>query len=174
MLPHQDRCRIFGYRIPHYFWFALSGALCDIVQGFVDYGIYLIYPFEFEKTTVCWTASYTASIFIRHFSHRILVFGEYEGSYCSSLLRTYMTYSSSIVISMVSNHFIVAFFEAGHLYAWIITMLWTGIYTSATNIDTEVTSLCYVDVNDISAYMFYWLHHVLYVRFLYIITATIF
>ena len=133
MLPHQERCRIFGYRIPHYFWFALSGALCDVVQGFVDYGIYLIYPFEFEKTTVCWTVSYTASIFIRHFSHRILVFGEFEGSYCHSLLRTYMTYSSSIVISMVSNHFIVAFFEAGHLYAWIITMLWTGTYTSLFN-----------------------------------------
>jgi hypothetical protein len=107
MLINQEKFRIFGYKVPLYFFFAVSGALCDIVQAFIDYGIYSVYPFEWEKTTMCWTVSYTASVIVRHFSHRLLVFGEYEGSYCSSLCRTYLTYASSIVMSMVTNHFIV-------------------------------------------------------------------
>jgi putative flippase GtrA len=102
--------------------------MCDIVQAFIDYGIYLLYVFEWERATVCWTLSYTISIIIRHFSHRLLVFGEFEGTYCSSLTRTYMTYSSSIVISMLTNHLIVSFLNYSHRTAWIITMLWTGIY----------------------------------------------
>ena len=127
-MNHQERCVIFGYRVPLYFWFMLSGAICDIIQALVDYCIYITYPFEWEKTTICWTVSYTASIIIRHMSHRLLVFGEYEGSYCSSLCRTYFTYASSIVLSMVSHHFIVAFLKLGHWYAWVVTMLWTGIF----------------------------------------------
>jgi hypothetical protein len=39
-----------------------------------------------------------------------------------------MTYSSSIVISMLTNHLIVSFLNYSHRTAWIITMLWTGIY----------------------------------------------
>jgi hypothetical protein len=128
MLINQEKFRIFGYKVPLYFFFAVSGALCDIVQAFIDYGIYSVYPFEWEKTTMCWTVSYTASVIVRHFSHRLLVFGEYEGSYCSSLCRTYLTYASSIVMSMVTNHFIVSFLEFNHINAWIITMLWTGVY----------------------------------------------
>ena len=68
------------------------------------------------------------SIWVRHSSHRLLVFGEYEGTYWSSLLKTYATYSSSIVLSMVTNHLLVSFLGLTHRTAWIVTMLWTGIY----------------------------------------------
>ena len=127
MLTNPEKFYLFGYKVPQYFFFLISGALCDVVQWFIDYGIYITYPFEWEKSTVCWTVSYTASIAVRHYSHTLLVFGQYEGTYCSSLSRTYLTYSTSIVLSMVSNHFIVAFLNLGHLYAWLITMIWTGI-----------------------------------------------
>lgn len=128
MLGHQEKAKICGYKIPLYFWFVLSGGLCDIVQAFLDYGISIIYIIEFEKATVCWTLSYILSIWIRHFSHRLLVFGEYEGTYLSSLSRTYLTYSSSIIISMVTNHMIISVLHFTHWQAWIITMLWTGLY----------------------------------------------
>lgn len=106
----------------------IIGGICDIVQALIDYGISLIYKSEWERATVCWTISYILSIWIRHFSHRILVFGEYEGTYISSLIKTYLTYSSSIVISIITNHYIVSLFQRTHKEAWIITMLWTGIY----------------------------------------------
>jgi hypothetical protein len=50
----------------------LSGALCDVVQAFIDYSVYHIYYIEWEKATVCWGISYTLSIVVRHFSHRLL------------------------------------------------------------------------------------------------------
>lgn len=128
MLDHQQNCSLCGHRVPLYFWFVLSGALCDILQALIDYTISTIYLFEWERTTVCWTLSYILSIMIRHSSHRFLVFGEYEGSYCSSLMRTYATYSSSIVVSMVTNHFIVSSLGVRASQAWVATMLWTGLY----------------------------------------------
>lgn len=36
MLEHQDRVRCFGRRIPQYFWFVLSGAMCDVAQALID------------------------------------------------------------------------------------------------------------------------------------------
>lgn len=132
LTSHIKACSCFQYfgfeKIPQYFWFMISGALCDIVQALIDYCIFLLYTLEWERATICWTASYTLSIFVRHFSHRLLVFGEYEGSYCMSLGRTYLTYSSSIMISMITNHLLVEFLQFAHQHAWIVTMIWTGIY----------------------------------------------
>ena len=78
MLAHQEKLRICGYKvfgvtilwnsiltqisnqlqIPHYFWFMMSGGICDIMQAFIDYGISVIYVLNWEKPTVCWTCSY--------------------------------------------------------------------------------------------------------------------
>ena len=58
----------------------------------------------------------------------MIVFGEFEGTYCSSLGRTYLAYSSSIVISMFMNHYLVEGFGLEHKIAYLITMLGTGIY----------------------------------------------
>lgn len=128
MMKHQESCIICGYRVPQYFWFVISGAMCDVVQAGIDYAVYLVYYIEWEKATVCWAISYTLSIVVRHSSHRFIVFGEYEGSYCTSLARTYLTYSSSIVLSILTNHILTETMEVSHRNAWIITMLWTGIY----------------------------------------------
>ena len=128
MLSHQEKFLICGRKVPQYFWFVLSGALCDIIQAGMDFCIYQIYTYEWERATVCWTLSYTLSIVIRHSSHRIIVFGEFEGSYLSSLGKTFLAYSSSIVVSLLSNHFIVEIFNFSHRDAWILTMLWIGLY----------------------------------------------
>jgi putative flippase GtrA len=126
-LEHQERFKICGHRVPQYFWFVVSGALCDVFQALIDYIVYHLYVYEWERATVCWTVGYTLSIILRHTSHRFLVFGDYEGSYCSSLGRTYLAYSASIVLSMFSNHYIINILKLSHRDAWIITMLWTGL-----------------------------------------------
>lgn len=127
MLPHQEKAQICGYRLPQYFWFVISGAICDIAQALLDYCISVLYTLEWEKATVCWTVSYTLSIAIRHTSHRFIVFGEYEGTYWSSLSRTYAAYSASIVLSIVANHMFINMLMLSHRQAWLITMLWTGL-----------------------------------------------
>ena len=130
MLEHQDKVRVFGYRIPHYFWYVLSGVICDLCQFCLDSLLFAIIShigWEWEKQTVCWTLSYTASIAVRHTSHRYIVFGEFEGTYWASLGRTYLTYSTSIVLSMVSNHVISNVLRFSHYQAWFVTMIWTGI-----------------------------------------------
>ncbi len=128
MLGHQDRIRCCGYKLPTYFWFVVSGAICDTLQALLDYFVSIIYPWEWEKATVCWTTSYVLSIAIRHSSHRLIVFGEYEGTYWNSLGRTYAAYSSSIILSILTNNLLANSMGFSHRAAWIITMLWTGIY----------------------------------------------
>ena len=120
--------KVFGYKVPTYPLFMMSGAICDVFQALIDYMISIVYTIDWAKATVCWTLSYTLSIIIRHYSHRMIVFGEYEGTYCSSLGRTYLAYSSSIVISMFMNHYLVEGFGLEHKVAYLITMLGTGIY----------------------------------------------
>lgn len=119
--------RVFGHKIPLYPLFMVSGAICDVFQALIDYLISKVYTYEWGRTTVCWTLSYTLSIILRHSSHRLLVFGDYDGTYCMSLTRTYMAYSTAIVFSMFTNHQLV---ELGleHREAWVITMLVTGVY----------------------------------------------
>ncbi len=103
MLPHQEAVnkvsmRYIGVKVHQYFWFMLSGFMCDCLQFILDYFISTIYIFEYERTTVCWTLSYCASIMVRHVSHRYIVFGEYEGTYCQSLSKVYLAYLSSIIL----------------------------------------------------------------------------
>ena len=43
-------------------------------------------------------------------------------------MMTYFSYSSSIVLSILTNHTLVEIFNMTHQHAWIITMLWTGVY----------------------------------------------
>lgn len=126
--PQRDFASIL-FRCPHYFWFLLSGLLCDFAQAGIEFIVYGLYPSELSyKTGACWGISYSLSIIVRHFSHRYLVFGEYEGSYFTSLARTYMTYSSSIVISIITNQLMVEYLLLTHWVAWLVTLLWTGIY----------------------------------------------
>lgn len=128
LLPHQERAQICGFRLPQYFWFVISGAICDVIQALLDYLISLLYIFEWEKSTICWTVSYILSISVRHTSHRYIVFGEPEGTYWASLMRTYLAYSSSIVFSIFANSLLVSMGGLSHKEAWIVTMLITGAF----------------------------------------------
>ena len=96
----------------------------------IDYIVYGLLPETLvaHRASYCWGISYSLSIVVRHFCHRYIVFGEYEGTYCASLCRTYATYSSSIIMSILSNIFITGVLGISHVYAWFFTMLWTGIY----------------------------------------------
>lgn len=127
MLEHQEKCVICGYKPPLYFWFVISGFFCDVIQALLDYLISIVYTLKWERITVCWTVSYILSIWIRHYSHKLLVFGDYGGSYLASLARTYLTYSGSIVLSIITNLVLVQQVGMSHRQAWIFTMLWTGI-----------------------------------------------
>lgn len=126
--------RICNRKIPTYPLFMVSGAICDVVQAGIDYLIYSFLDVWLEegRSTASWTLSYTLSIMLRHQSHRLLVFGDYEGGYFLSLTRTYMTYSSAIVVSMMANHFLVGYFKLSYRYAWFATMIFTGIYNYFT------------------------------------------
>lgn len=99
-----------------------------MVQFFIDWAISLVYFLNWEKATVCWTLSYIISIVVRHFSHRLIVFGEYEGTYWTSLMKTYATYSSSIFLSILTNWFLVRYLYLSHTHAWLATLIWTGVY----------------------------------------------
>ena len=50
---------------------------------------------------VAWTISYTLCIALRQETHRIFVFGAYEGTYWHNLSRVYMTYATTIAASIV-------------------------------------------------------------------------
>lgn len=115
-----------GYKLPTFLWFQISGFICDVIQAYLDYFISIIYLFSWEKVTVCWTLSYIMSICVRHSMHRLLVFGEYDGTYWSSLSRTYLAYSTSIVLSTLCNNLLVKYGDFSHKEAWLLTMLWTG------------------------------------------------
>lgn len=56
-LSHQENCICYGYKMPHYFWFVLSGIICDSVQFGIDHYVYLIYPSTFShRSTACWVS----------------------------------------------------------------------------------------------------------------------
>ena len=94
----------------------------------LQYMVSIIYTLEWEKPTVCWTVSYILSIVLRHSSHRLIVFGEFEGSYFYSLSKTFGAYAASIILSVTTNHILSTYFAVAHRDAWILTMLWTGLF----------------------------------------------
>jgi len=128
MPSFADTVRIFGYKPPQYFWFVMSGGICDIFQLGIDQAVKVAWVFPYQKATVCWTVSYILSIILRHTSHRILVFGEPEGSYWWSLGKMYMTYATAIIISIITNLALVNILGMTHEQAWVVTLLWTGIF----------------------------------------------
>mmetsp|Transcript_7960 Transcript_7960/g.14462 ORF Transcript_7960/g.14462 Transcript_7960/m.14462 type:complete len:165 (-) Transcript_7960:90-584(-) len=97
-----DQIYVCGRKLPRYAWFMLSGAICDVFQFFLN-GIVatMVAGLEYERDTVAWTISYTLCIALRQETHRIFVFGAYEGTYWENLSRVYMTYATTICASIV-------------------------------------------------------------------------
>ena len=110
---------------PQYFWYMVSGSLCDIFQFGLD--VFVNRIFHVEDPSTCWALSFSMSIAIRHSFHRYLVFGAYQGGYYRSLGRMYLGYSIIIAISTVFNIYMTKVFLLSHYLAWVITLLWTGI-----------------------------------------------
>lgn len=123
--PASDVVALCGMRPPRFLWFVLSGGLCDVIQFFID--LVLFYVLHIKDTTVCWVLGYAISIMVRHTSHRYLVFGNYVGGYCSSLLRMYTGYSIILVASTLFNLILTHSIQMQHYTAWVITLIWTNI-----------------------------------------------
>mmetsp|Transcript_8874 Transcript_8874/g.13247 ORF Transcript_8874/g.13247 Transcript_8874/m.13247 type:complete len:372 (+) Transcript_8874:375-1490(+) len=123
--PASESVALCGMRPPRFLWFILSGCICDVIQFFID--AFLYYVFHITEPTVCWVLGYGLSIAVRHTSHRYLVFGNYVGGYCYSLLRMYTGYSISLVASTLFNLILTHGIEMQHYTAWVITLVWTNI-----------------------------------------------
>lgn len=119
----SDTVLICNVKPPQYFWFMVSGAICDGILFAMDYAMH----FYVQDPSVCWAICFTLSVAFRHSTHRYLVFGNYVGGYWHSLLRIYGGYSVTIVLSTVFNMIMTRSFGVRHYVAWIITLLWTGI-----------------------------------------------
>ena len=81
-----------GRKLPRYLWYMLSGAICDVAQFFIDRTVgheYLdvmgSHTSDQLRDTISWTIAYTCTSALRQETHRIFVFGSYEGSYWVNL-----------------------------------------------------------------------------------------
>ena len=140
--PLADRVRCGGRRLPRYAWYMLSGAICDVFQFLIDRVVYtsaLVAMLPYERDTVSWTVSYVLTIALRHETHRIFVFGAYEGSYWRNLGKMYMTYATTIAASIVLRSMlahaaeylppILLAYASARTYGYFATMLFTGIFS---------------------------------------------
>jgi putative flippase GtrA len=116
--------QILGIHPPRYLCYMISGSACDILQFAIDF---LLYAYFIPDASMCWALSFAISIVFRHTTHRYLVFGDYVGGYYKSLGRMYAGYSIIIVLSTIFNVIMTKYIQVPHAYAWIITLLWTGI-----------------------------------------------
>mmetsp|Transcript_18369 Transcript_18369/g.27220 ORF Transcript_18369/g.27220 Transcript_18369/m.27220 type:complete len:211 (+) Transcript_18369:85-717(+) len=114
-----------GWRPPQYFWFVLAGGTADIIQLIIDIVLHLV--IGIQDAGICWVTGFAISIIFRHTLHRYLTFGKYKGGYCSSLLRTYATYSITMVLSTIFDEIATRGGGMPHYLAWVVTLLWTGL-----------------------------------------------
>ena len=132
VLFQKDTCcaqdiRLVGWKPPRYVWFALSGGLCDIIQLGMLYLLHMyVLPANMD-TSISWMIAFCTSIFFRHTSHRFFVFGSYIGGYTQSLIRIYMGYSVTIVLSTILNHVLNRMLKVNLFLLAILTMAWTGV-----------------------------------------------
>jgi putative flippase GtrA len=70
--------------------------------------------------------SYAASIWWQHALHRMLVFGD-GAPYWQSLLRMYLSYSVSLVLSAALNYGMVELVHLNRDVAWAAGILSTGL-----------------------------------------------
>jgi putative flippase GtrA len=121
--PAAEAVRIAGICPPRYLCYMISGSGCDIIQ----FLFYVLFYRQLNDASMCWALSFGSSVVFRHTTHRYLVFGDYVGGYWRSLGRMYAGYSIIIVLSTLFNIVITKYMNMPHVFAWILTMLWTGI-----------------------------------------------
>mmetsp|Transcript_48897 Transcript_48897/g.98383 ORF Transcript_48897/g.98383 Transcript_48897/m.98383 type:complete len:217 (+) Transcript_48897:45-695(+) len=136
-----DRIKCCGRTLPRYLWYMLSGAICDIFQFLFD-GVFsslMTDTITYERDTVAWTVAYVMTISLRHETHRIFVFGAYEGSYWLNLGKMYATYATTIVASIFLRAALARAAEglpadllailSARTCAYLGTVLFTGVFS---------------------------------------------
>jgi putative flippase GtrA len=114
---------LMGWKPPRYLWYMISGAICDVLQLAMLYGLH----FYISDSATGWALAFCASISVRHTTHRYFVFGDYVGGYRRSLQRMYMAYSVTIVLSTLLN-FLLSRVLSVHVFVLaLLTMAWTGV-----------------------------------------------
>lgn len=99
VFPLAETVRWKGRLLPRYAWYMLSGAVCDVGQ-------FLMYKTLWTSLglpTFSWTAAYLLSIAMRQESHKVFVFGHYDGSWFKNLCRFYCVYFITVATSMPVN-----------------------------------------------------------------------
>lgn len=123
--PASESVILCGLKPLRYFWYMISGMICDIIQFCIDMVLFKLV--HIDSPSICWALGFSISIIFRHTSHRYLVFGNYVGGYWNSLLRMYGGYSIIIVLSTIFNFVMTTMLHIPHYLAWIVTLLWTGV-----------------------------------------------
>lgn len=101
--PLADSVKWRGKRLPRYGWYMLSGAVCDVGQ----FVFYKLLWSTLQMPTFSWTAAYVVSIAMRQESHRIFVFGSYQGTWWSNLWNFYCIYFVTVLTSVPVNKMLV-------------------------------------------------------------------
>mmetsp|Transcript_2299 Transcript_2299/g.3088 ORF Transcript_2299/g.3088 Transcript_2299/m.3088 type:complete len:179 (-) Transcript_2299:46-582(-) len=134
-----DRVQCGGRKIPRYLWYMLSGAICDVFQFGLDHIVSSMLISSYEKDTISWTVAYILTIALRHETHRIFVFGAYEGSYCANLTKMYMTYATTITASILLRSVLARYAEglpilfltylSARTWGYLGTVAFTGVFS---------------------------------------------
>jgi len=103
ILPLAESVRWRGKLLPRYGWYMLSGAVCDVGQ----FALYKLLWTTFGLPTMAWTAAYVLSIAMRQETHKVFVFGHYEGAWYKNLWRFYCVYFLTVATSMPVNLLLV-------------------------------------------------------------------
>eukprot|EP00940_MAST-03C_sp_MAST-3C-sp2_P000918 g918.t1 len=160
-IPLAKNVYFCGKRLQRYPWFMLSGLCGDVFQ-FVFYNILrklflavgegqkqlvshnsvgpsTVVNIDSVVANLSFAIAYIATIAIRQQTHRIIVFGNFGGSYFENLLKVYASYLAVIFVSVVANSILViafsqiwAFFGASiplrpDIAAYFVTTIFSGI-----------------------------------------------
>ena len=94
-------------------------AIIGAVLGLITYEvIYFINPI-IPKATSSWFIAFVIGVVRQHGLHRWLTFDE-KPPYLSSLLKAYIMYSGSLIMSTSLNWFLVESIYLNHRLAWLI------------------------------------------------------
>jgi len=101
-------------------------AILGALTGFITYEIiYFLNPFE-PKASSSWLVASVVNIARQHGLHRWLTF-THKVNYWRSLLRAYVMYSGSILISVALNWFLVEELLINHRLAWACCLFITAL-----------------------------------------------
>lgn len=126
--------------------YMFSGVFGDIFQ-YVVYSALIHYTMDrggnedSHRPTICFAIAYLTAVAVRQQTHRLLVFGHFEGSCLQNLANVYASYFLVIVLSILVNrvfiYFVSALYSAldigriapvdSHTAAYVMTSIVSGV-----------------------------------------------